>query len=273
MIRYLGVGAAYALLVCVVPYFVPFAPRATAAVWRYNRRILRRGRGRSMVEIFRHYYVFGQTIIDKIAIGAGYADRYRFEYERVEECRAVLDAGGAVMIGAHIGNWEIGAPFFEDYGSRMNIVMYDAEYEKIRETLDKYASGRNYKVIPLSDDPLESVLRIKTALDGGEYVCFQGDRFMAGADTLETRFLGADALFPAGPFTVAARMGVPVVFYFAMREKGRKYRFHFFVPDPPAKTRGGEGARALLGQYTEILEAMVRRYPRQWFNFYEFWRR
>lgn len=59
-----GIRAAYAFLSLVVVYFIPFAPRATRAVWFYNRRILRYGVFRSAVKLYAHYYALGQTIID-----------------------------------------------------------------------------------------------------------------------------------------------------------------------------------------------------------------
>lgn len=231
-IKYLGVKAAYALLLVVVPYFIPFSPKSTVAVWGYNRRILNYGRLRSMFKIFEHYYRFGQTIIDKIAIINGMADRYKYDFENYDQFLKVLDSGqGVVMIGAHVGSWEIGAPFFDDYGKKINIVMYDAEYQNIKNVIERNAV-KNYRVIPLGEDSLESVLRIKRAIDGGEYVCFQGDRFINGKGASARTFMGSEALFPAGPFLIASRMRVPVVFYFAMREKGRRYRFHFVIAGP-----------------------------------------
>ena len=62
-----GIRAAYAFLSLVVVYFIPFAPRATRAVWFYNRRILRYGVFRSAVKLYAHYYALGQTIIDRVA--------------------------------------------------------------------------------------------------------------------------------------------------------------------------------------------------------------
>ena len=60
-----GIRAAYAFLSLVVVYFIPFAPRATRAVWFYNRRILRYGVFRSAVKLYAHYYALGQTIIER----------------------------------------------------------------------------------------------------------------------------------------------------------------------------------------------------------------
>ncbi len=131
LIRKAGIGFAYGFLSLVVIYFIPFAPRATAAVWFYYRRVLGYGRLRAARALFTHYYRFGQTLIDKIAIGAGLSDRYRFEFDNYDEFLRILDSGtGVVMIGAHVGSWEAGARFFGDYARRINIVLYDAEHAR-----------------------------------------------------------------------------------------------------------------------------------------------
>lgn len=172
-----GIRAAYAFLSLVVVYFIPFAPRATRAVWFYNRRILRYGVFRSAVKLYAHYYALGQTIIDRVAIGSGMADRYKFEFENYDAFLRLLDGGrGAVIIGAHVGCWGTGAGFFGDYARRMHLVMYDAEYRRIKNVMDKHCRQEGYKVIPVNEGGIESILRIKEMLDRREYVCFQGDR-------------------------------------------------------------------------------------------------
>ena len=176
-----GIRAAYAFLSLVVVYFIPFAPRATRAVWFYNRRILRYGVFRSAVKLYAHYYALGQTIIDRVAIGSGMADRYKFEFENYDAFLRLLDGGrGAVIIGAHVGCWGTGAGFFGDYARRMHLVMYDAEYRRIKNVMDKHCRQEGYKVIPVNEGGIESILRIKEVLDRREYVCFQGDRFVEG---------------------------------------------------------------------------------------------
>ena len=119
-------------------------------------------------------------------------------------------------------NWEIGAPFFDEYGKKINIVMFDAEHERIKEILEKNASTRDYKIIPVNEDSLTHVFRITEALDRREYVCFQGDRYLNKEKLLSSPFMGKEAEFPMGPFLLASKMRVPVVFYFAMREDEKK---------------------------------------------------
>ena len=272
MIRCLGITAAYGFLSLVVLYFIPFAPKATASTWQYARNRLKYGRAKAAGLLLKNYYRLGQILIDKVAIGNGMADKYHFEFENYQAFLNVLNGNtGVIMIGAHVGNWEIGAPFFDEYGKKINIVMFDAEHERIKEILEKNASTRDYKIIPVNEDNLTHVFRITEALERKEYVCFQGDRYLNKEKLLSSPFMGKEAEFPMGPFLLASKMRVPVVFYFAMREAKKNYRFHFFIAEAVVHTKEKRAEQALLEQYTQTLEKIVRQYPEQWCNYYPFW--
>ena len=144
---------------------------------------------------------------------------------------------------------------------------YNRQIISFKNVMDKHCKQEGYKVIPVNEGGIESILRIKEVLDSREYVCFQGDRFVEGGATAPVTFMGRKALFPAGPFVVAEKFRAPAVFYYAMRERGRRYRFIFDIPETP----DGKTPNAVLESYVRSLEAVVRRYPQQWFNFYRFW--
>lgn len=267
-----GVKTAYILLAIVVPYFVLFAPKATKSVWHYNRYILNYNVLKSFFSIYSHYYNFGQTIIDKIALKHGITKKYSFYYGNYKEFLELLDSGrGAIIISAHIGSWEVGAPYFYKYGKKINIVMLDDEYKKIKNVIDKGAEEKDYKIIPLGNDGIESIIKIKNAIDNHEYVCLQGDRYMSEKNTIEKEFLNKQANFPKSVFQLATKLGVPVVFYFAMREPQYHYNFEFHIAQMPHINNSSDKVEALLNQYVTILEKIVKKYPRQWFNFYDFW--
>lgn len=272
LIRKCGLRVAYTFLCIVLIHFIPFAPKATHSTWIYARRILKRSWIGAFFTIIRSYYMLGQILIDKIAIGNGMQSEFSFKFDHYQEFLDILNANtGAVIIGAHVGNWEIGAPFFDDYGKKMNIVLYDAEYQKIKKILEQNTAAAHYKIIPVNRDNLSHVFSITAALNAKEYVCFQGDRFLNEEKRLEATFMEHKAYFPLGPFLLASRLNVPVVFYFAMREPGRTYRFHFTIAKPIVKERGKKAEQALLQQYLTALESVVKRYPTQWFNYYRFW--
>lgn len=119
MIRCLGITAAYGFLALVVLYFIPFAPKATGNTWSYARNRLKYGRLKSVALLLKNYYRLGQILIDKVAIGNGMTGKYHFKFENYQAFLDVLNGNtGVIMIGAHVGNWEIGAPFFDEYGKR-----------------------------------------------------------------------------------------------------------------------------------------------------------
>lgn len=268
-IRFLGIRCAYCFLAFIVIYFIPFAPKATKAVWNYNRR--RRGLGflGSLKELYCHYYVFGQTLIDKVAMKGGMTGRYNYKFDNYDRFLEILNSGqGVVMIGAHIGCWESGAGFFGKYGKKINIVKFEAEHKEIKKVLDEN-TGRedDYKIIAINKDAIEAMLQMKIALNNGEYICFNGDRFVDKERACISNFLGSPAAFPSGPFKIASKCRVPVIFYYAMREPDYTYRFIFEEPE----LEGRVSAEKLIEDYTESLENIIKRYPRQWFNFYDFW--
>lgn len=268
-IRLLGVRCAYCFLAFIVIYFIPFAPKATRAIWRYNRQQRGLGVFASIKELYCHYYLFGQTLIDKIAMRGGLAERYHYEFDNYTRFLEILNSGqGVVMIGAHIGCWEAGAGFFGTYGKKINIVMLDAEHQQIKDVLEENANEQNnYSIIALNQNIIDAMLQMKVALNNGEYICFNGDRYIGADNTAEIEFMGSKALFPRGLFQIAAKCRVPVVFYYSMREPNCTYRFIFEEPQLERKIT----PESLLEQYAKSLERIVAKYPRQWFNFYDFW--
>ena len=103
-----------------------------------------------------------------------------------------------------------------------------------------------------------------------------GDRFVEGAQTREKLFLGQKAEFPTGPFYLAARFGVPVMFLFAVKSNTFQYDFFAFEPIRVSRKRDteeiGKTIDELMDRYLEKCEMMIKRYPDQWFNFYQFWK-
>jgi len=274
ILKYFGITISYFFLRFVIVYFVIFSPKSTRSIWLYFRHIHNYSFGKSVVKLFQNYYVFGQVLIDKMAILGGFEKKFTFSFDHYDELLKILDSNtGCLLISAHIGNWEVAGQFFGDYGSRLNIFMLEAEHERIKNLVEGIVGNKNYKIIGLKED-LSHIFMINNALSNNEYICFQGDRYVNINHTMKTTFMGKEALFPDGPFQIAARYDVPVVFFFAMKDSPLNYRFHFFPASPintKAPLKKHEKAVNLLNVYTSVLEDMVKKYPEQWFNYYNFW--
>jgi predicted LPLAT superfamily acyltransferase len=267
-IRKLGVRAAYGLLFFVALYYVFFAGKSTKSIYYYFRKRLKYSTLKSLVGIYKSYYTFGKTIIDKAAISSGLKNQFTHECDGVENIIDLLDKKqGGIMISAHVGNFEIAEFFFEeiDTRSQISLVTTDAEHRNIKEYMEKVTMRSNIKFILVKDD-MSHIFEINNALTNGELVCFTGDRYMKTSKVLSESLMGKEANFPAGPFVLASRLNVPVLFVYVMKETNKHY--HLYARRAEVKNRDAQG---LLKKYTESVEWMLKKYPYQWFNYFDFW--
>lgn len=267
-IRKLGVRAAYGLLYFVALYYVFFAGKSTQSIYYYFSKRLNYSRFKSVISIYKSYYVFGKTIIDKAAISSGLKNKFTHECDGVENITDLLDKQqGGILISAHVGNFEIAEFFFEDIDTRsqISLVTTDAEHRNIKEYMERVTVHSKVKFILVQDD-MSHIFEINNALSKGELVCFTGDRYMKGQKVLSETLLGKEANFPAGPFLLASRLKVPVLFVYVMKETNKHY--HLYARKAEVKSRDAQG---LLKKYTESVEGMLKKYPLQWFNYFDFW--
>ena len=76
------------------------------------------------------------------------------------------------------------------------------------------------------------------------------------------------ARFPAGPFAIASKFDVPVVFVYALKETANHY--HLYCTAPKVYKNKQE---EMMDDYVSNLERMTRKYPEQWFNYFDFWKK
>jgi predicted LPLAT superfamily acyltransferase len=270
--KYLGLRFAYLNLTYVVLFFVIKCRKERKAIWFYYRQILKYGVLKSSLKIYLHFFVFAQTIVDKVAIRYGFSHKFKYTFENAEQAIELMSKPqGAIFMGAHIGSWEVGSHIFSKYDKTMNILMVDAEYQRIKNVIEKSGENPGYKIIPINEDSIEAILRVKKALADGEILGIQGDRYIDEKRKREVEFLGRKADFPEGPFLMASKLRTPVVIYFAMREK-MSYNFIFKYVDNKEGLSAKDYQEKIFNEYLKLLEETVKRYPQQWFNFYSFWK-
>lgn len=271
LIRKLGVRMAYGLLIFVSLYYFLFYPSNFREIYYYLRHRQGYGAVRAFFSVYRTYFVFGQTIIDKIAINVGLRDRFTYEFDGIENLKEVLtEKKGGILISAHVGNFEISERFFSelDFSFQINQVTVDREVSVIKEYLDSIAEKSAIKYIYIKED-LSHVFDINEALFSNELICFTGDRYFEGSKVMRAQFLGKEAVFPAGPFLLASRLGVPIIFVYVMRE--RNLHYHLYARRAESVKR--RDAQSVLEAYVQSVEMILKRYPLQWFNFFDFWGR
>ena len=268
LIQKAGIKAAYVLLYFVASYYFLFLKKSNKAIFYYFKERLQYSWFKSKKMVFKSYYTFGQTIIDKISISAGMRNRFTYEFDGIEVLKKLLaEKKGGVLISAHVGNFEIAEHFLGDIdlNFQINLVTTDLEHSAIKNYLESVTQKPTVKFIIIKDD-LSHIFEINAALTNNELVCFTGDRYFEGTKSLSENILGKEANFPAGPFLIASRLKVPVVFVYVMKEPNLHY--HLYARVAEVKHRD---AQELLRTYIKSVESMLKRYPLQWFNYFDFW--
>ena len=269
LMRHLGIYAAYSLLIFVAFYYFLTEWQSNRFMFYYFRHRLGYSLAKTIGSLYLSYFTFGQIIIDKIAILAGLEHKFTFDFDGQELLFKLLEEQqGGVLISAHIGNFEIAEPFFRkrDLKLQISTITTDMERSVIKEYLEGITERKSLNQYIYVKPDMSHIFEINDVIAHKNIVCFTGDRYFEGGRSLKGHLLGAEATFPAGPFVIASRLKVPVVFVYVMKEKGLHY--HLYARIAEVKKADAE---SLLEAYTDSMEQMLRKYPLQWFNYFNFW--
>lgn len=267
-----GATPAYVLLCFVSLYYFLFSWSSSAHIYSYFRKHHHWGVLKSFLNIYRNYYVFGQTLIDKIMVVSGMKHRFTYNNDGIENLEEIVAMKqGGILLSAHVGNWEAAGHLLSRLNAAINVVMYDAEREQIKNYLDQIMGEKYFHVIVIRED-MSHVYAIGEALRKNELICLHADRFLEHAKTFEMNFLGSPARFPEGPFAIASTFRVPVSIVFSFKETSSHYHFYGckYIQRGESESRH-EFVKRLGTMFVSELEEKVKLYPTQWFNYYDFW--
>jgi len=258
-----------------IPVFWYTLVRSSAR--RASRDFLRRaGQPSSLRHVLRHIHTFAKVSLDRLFFLTGHMDRFRFVHVNHDILVDQVKTGrGAVLLGAHLGSFEVMRSRAKDFDVPIHVVVDFSNAERVNGVLRTLAPDIDTRLISLADDPVSAMLAVKAAIDRGELVAILGDRVGRGADRVtHAELLGARAPFPAGPWLLAHALRCPVFFVAGLYEPPNTYALYL---EPLAdevkleRTRRDEAIAAYAAGYAAMLEKYVRKAPMNWFNFFDFW--
>lgn len=259
----------------VVLYFFLTRPSTRRHSARYLARVT--GRPAGLWQVWLHHWAFGRSLIDRLGAWMDRIQRtdvyfpgHQLLLELQEQKR------GAVLLGAHFGNLEMCRAVVENDGSiKLNVILHKGNKEKFNRLVRNVSDKAEVRLIYVTDVNPATAMLLKEKLDQGEFLIVLADRLppVPATRSLHAPFLGDEAEFPAGPFWLALMLGAPV-YFMAGFSAGSGYQA---VMEPlydgghvPRREREVICAQ-LLADYIGKLETYCRRYPYQWFNFFDFW--
>jgi predicted LPLAT superfamily acyltransferase len=267
----LGPARARIVLPPLVAWYLLAAPGARAASREYLARVL--GRGPRRRDVVAHFRNFAAAVLDRVFLLAGRLDAFDIAVEGEAHVQAALATGrGCVLLGAHLGSFEVLRGIARAAPVPVRPVMYRRNAGALTALLDALAPGLRDSVIEIG--AADSMLRAREAVQRGEIVGLLADRSPSGERVVRVPFLGRDAAFPAGPFIFAATLDAPVVLFYGVRTGALRYRVRF-APFADrlvlARASRAEDLRRHVGRYAARLEEACRADPFNWFNFFPFW--
>jgi predicted LPLAT superfamily acyltransferase len=265
-----GVYPAYVLLTFVASYYVFFSPKTTPHILNFFTKRIGWSRFKAWWKLYVTYHLLGQTLIDRVAVSAGLSNKIKATSHGGEHLKALVENNqGGILLGSHFGNWGIAAQRLMNYGSTINVLVYDVEHEQIRRYLDSVTGGIKFNTIVIKND-LSHIYEIGEALLRKEIVCMTADRYLKGNRTVSANFFGEEALFPAGPFQLIKSFKAPYTFVYGVKAGATHYQCY---AKPYRTIKPETSLQDIVNDYAQDLESMARQYPEQWFNYFDFWKK
>ncbi len=268
----LGRPAGRGLLYLIAGYYFLFAPRARRCMRDYLRRAL--GREPRAIDRFRLIMTFSTMIHDRIYLMAEHYHLFDVSLQGEALMNEVVAAGGgAVLMGAHMGSFEVLRWIGEKRaGLGLAMTMYEDNARKVNAMLAALAPHHPPEIIAVGH--IDAMLKIRARLDQGALVGMLADRSFGDEAVLPVTFLGATAYLPIGPMRAAAMLRRRVIFMLGLYRGGNRYHVVFealadFRFTPPGQRQAA--IEAAITRYAALLEQYCRSDPYNWFNFFDFW--
>ena len=270
VLRLMDVRVLYAFsAVFVVPVCL-MLNRSRHVIYRYFRERHHYGRWKSAWQTYVNHCMFSQVVIDRFAMYAG--KRFRIDIDGLHHfTRLTARPEAFVQLSAHIGNYEIAGYTLVSAAKPFNALVFAGEKPSVMQQRNTMFADTNVHMIPVGQD-MSHLFLIDRALQQGEVVSMPADRLFGSTKSVSVPLLGASALLPMGPFSMAAMRGLDVLAVNVMKRSAKRYNLYVTPLNYDKHAPRQQQIRQLATAYAAELERMLTKYPPQWYNFFPFWR-
>lgn len=218
---------------------------------------------------YKHLFIFAMCMVDRF-ISKYDCLSYNFTYENKDFIKQKVN-DGSILLLSHFGGWSV-TNCKTLSKNTINIVMKEMLLSSIKEIENSINNPQdNIKIIDQSLNPIEVSIKIANAISNKECVAFMADRAVDKRFLQRVVFLGKPASFNTNPFKVAYKTKTPLTLIFVINNglqnyhiKTKEIKMDFNLDEKTAVTNS-------LNEYVKNFEDIVRKYPKQWFNLYNFW--
>lgn len=183
--------------------------------------------------------------------------------------KEVSSGQGAVIVSAHLGNWELAAAIFTHAGLSLTAVGRPQENRYIYDRIERLRTRMGQTIVPKKGALPTLVRRLKR----GENVGLIVDQD-ARQEGIFVPFFGRFCSTYDSAAALALRMRRPIIPCFLLRRAGGMFEARLEAPVPmeDLSRDNPENRRALTIRMNERIEAAVRSCPEQWIWNYRRWK-
>ena len=267
LLRWVPLRVMYGFAFVTIPVYL-LNGQARSASYRFFHKRMGYGCLRSALHVYRNMYNLGKVVMDRFAVYAGQPFGIVSEDFNVYY-KLTLQEGPVIMLSSHVGNYEM-AGYMLRSSRASKVLVYAGETATIMQNRARVFSDTLVEMVPVSED-MSHIFTLNNALADGEIVSLPADRLFGSPKAVSVPFFGENADFPAGPFTLSVQRDVPVLVPFVMKIGVNLYKVIIKRLELPKEGTRQEKVQALAAAYAQVLETVVREYPDQWYNFFDFW--
>lgn len=253
-----------------------FAPKVRQQSFKY-RTILNKYEKKHNLPLSKftsmsHICNFACSVVDKISAICDTRTPLKFDTDNnhdMQVLQKLLDSNsGVFFICSHLGNIETLSAMSAGQNKRMNAFMNVGQNHVFRDFVAKKAKYTNTVIYPTENIDVSTASDMYDAVKRGELVLMAGDRISPNAPdkVINVKILNQECSLPMGVFRFARACDCPV---FAIANvKTNKLQYKMFV-----KQLNTKNTDIMAQEYAEFLENMIVKYPNQWFNFFDFFKK
>jgi len=190
--------------------------------------------------------------------------------------RAYLQGKGVLIVTAHFGNWELlreaGYMVLKKYGWQSNIVARRLDFEPLERFFQELRTQWGTRVLPTRKNTYQSILDLLKDKAHKNNIVLLNDQRVDWYEGVFVDFFGTLACTNIGLARLAKKTGAPVIPLYVIRTENG-YIGQFQPEIPWIHTDDDYWDLAVNTQrYNQNIEAMIRKYPEQWFWVHNRWK-
>jgi len=194
--------------------------------------------------------------------------KQRVEIEGLEHLDNALKKGrGAVIVSAHIGNFEWGACRIAVEGYKIWGLSLVRKNKLVGKFFESNRLSKGFKTLYIN-----RMLNVFRVLKNNEIVAIPSDWDPTGQATRPFKFFGKTAYLPTGALMIALKSGAPLIPSFVWKKD--KYNHFQIIEKPIDLIREGDKETLIAKNMEKVLEVMekyIRDNISEWEMFHDIW--